>query len=58
MLMYEISCMSSGDDNNLYHILGGSVSGELVKMTESPTLTTLLIAEPAECHTSSHGQCW
>ena len=32
--IYEISCMSSGDDDDLDLILGGPVSDELVAMTE------------------------
>ena len=34
--IYEISHKSSGHDDHLDHILGGTVSDELVEMTESP----------------------
>ena len=47
--MYEISCMFSGDDDDLDRILGGPVSYEVVAITKSPQLTTRLLAEPAGC---------
>ena len=37
--IYEIICMSSGDDDSLDRILGGTVSDKLVAMTKSPQLT-------------------
>ena len=48
--------MSSGDDDDLDRILGEPVSDELVAMTESPQLTTWLLAEPARwvSYTGAH----
>ena len=43
--------MSNGDDDDLDCILGEWVPNKLVAMTESPQLTTRLLAEPAECRT-------
>ena len=52
--IYEISCMSTGNNNNPDHILGAIVSEKLVVMMESPQLTTRLLTEPAGYHASSH----
>ena len=41
MRIYEISCMSSGDDDDLDRISGRTMSYEVVAMTESPQLHTL-----------------
>ena len=56
--IFEISWMSSGDDNNLERILGESVSDELVAVTESPQLTIWLLTETARRRTGSHERCW
>ena len=50
--------MSGGDDNNVDRILREPVSYEIKAMTESPQLTTRLLAEPAGHHTCSHKWCW
>ena len=56
--IYEISCMPSGDDDDLDSIFGGPVSYEVVAMMESPQLTSRLLAEPPGRRTGSQERCW